>query len=165
LHRLDEPPTQPLDGVSARFVARFPGRHVPADLLFVENGDPDATLLERLLTRAGSAGQPHGGDDPVLAAGQAPQHDARLLLVARLPERGPVQEHERVGGKHPFARPPRRRNGGLLPREARGGGVSRLSGRDGLVDVGGRDGEGDAERGQDFGAARRGGGEDETTYG
>jgi hypothetical protein len=93
---------------------------------------------------------------------QLSQHLRRLAVVPGLSEDGTVEQHERVGGEDPLAGVPGGRGGGFLRCETGGGRVTRLTGEDRLVDVGGGDGERDAERVEDLGAPRRGGGEDQT---
>jgi hypothetical protein len=100
----------------------------------------------------------------MIAAGEPPQHLPSLGLVARLAENGVLEEDERVGREHPLAGVARRADGGLPGGQARRSGAPGLSRLDTLIDVGGSDAERDAQSGEDLGAARGGGGEDETGY-
>lgn len=74
-------------------------------------------------------------------------------MVARFPEDGPVEQHERVGGEDPIARVPGGGGGGFLPGEPRRRGASRLARQDRLVHLGRTDSERNSERGQDLRAS------------
>jgi hypothetical protein len=104
--------------------------------------------------RTRAARETHRGHDPVLAAGEEPEHFRRLGAVARLAEDPAAEQHERVRGADPGFRPARRNGGRLFRRQPRCRALGRLARRDLLDDVRGNDDERDPERRQDLRPAR-----------
>jgi hypothetical protein len=105
-----------------------------------------------------------GGHDPVITAGEPPEHPPGLRVVSGLAEDRVAQENERIGCEHPVTGAPRRGDRGLLGSETGSCGAAGLARRDRLVDVRRIDRERDAEGRQNLRPARGGRGEDEAGH-
>src|SRR5438094_505358 len=159
---LDQPRSEPLDGVGARLVVALAARHVALDGARVEAAEADPG--QHQLGRVHGASRPderEAGRHAMLAPGEPREHARGVAGIRGLAEQDAALLDDRVGGEHPVRGPPHGDRRRLRAREAEDEIGCRLVRERALVHLGGQDVVGHAEPGEELLAPRRRGGEHE----